>query len=97
MRAQVSSPAGSCLHTNAIESINARYQRAIKASGHFPNEAAAMKCFYLVTRSLDDSGRGRARWMMQWKPALNAFACASALLDMGIYPPSRCRDSHPAT
>jgi putative transposase len=29
-------------------------------------------CLYLVTRSLDPTGRGRARWAM--KPALNAFA-----------------------
>ncbi len=29
--------------TNAIESINARYRRAVKARGHFPNEAAALK------------------------------------------------------
>ena len=34
--------------TNAIESLNARYRRAIKARGHFPNELAAMKCLYLV-------------------------------------------------
>jgi transposase-like protein len=33
-----------------------------------------MKCLYLVTRSLDPTGRGRARWAMRWKPALNAFA-----------------------
>ena len=39
--------------TNAIESLNARYRRAIKARGHFPNEQAALKCLYLVTRSLD--------------------------------------------
>jgi transposase-like protein len=60
--------------TNAIESLNARYRRAIKARGHFPNELAAIKCLYLVTRSLDPTGQGRARWMMRWKPALNAFA-----------------------
>ena len=60
--------------TNAIESLNARYRRAIKARGHFPNELAALKCLYLVTRSLDPTGQGRARWMMRWKPALNAFA-----------------------
>jgi transposase-like protein len=60
--------------TNAIESLNARYRRAIKARGHFPSEQAAMKCLYLVTRSLDPTGRGRARWAMRWKPALNAFA-----------------------
>jgi putative transposase len=60
--------------TNAVESINARYRRAIRARGHFPTDQAAMKCLYLVTRSLDPTGRGRARWAMRWKPALNAFA-----------------------
>jgi putative transposase len=60
--------------TNAIESLNARYRRAVKARGHFPNEQAALKCLYLVTRSLDPTGQGRARWTMRWKPALNAFA-----------------------
>ena len=60
--------------TNAIESLNARYRRAVKARGHFPSEQAALKCLYLVTRSLDPTGTGRARWTMRWKPALNAFA-----------------------
>lgn len=60
--------------TNAVESLNARYRRAIRARGHFPTEQAAMKCLYLVTRSLDPTGRGKARWAMRWKPALNAFA-----------------------
>jgi transposase-like protein len=35
---------------------------------------AALKCLYLVTRSLDPTGQGKARWAMRWKPALNAFA-----------------------
>jgi transposase-like protein len=30
--------------SNAIESLNARYRRAVKARGHFPTEQAAMKC-----------------------------------------------------
>ncbi len=60
--------------TNAIESVNARYRRAIRARGHFPTEQAALKCLYLATRALDPTGRGRARWAMRWKPALNAFA-----------------------
>ena len=64
--------------TNAIESLNARYRRAIKARGHFPNEQAALKCLYLVTRSLDPTGEGRTRWTMRWKPALNAFAITFA-------------------
>ena len=60
--------------TNAIESLNARYRRAIKARGHFPTEQAALKCLYLVTRSLDPTGTGQARWAVRWKPALNAFS-----------------------
>jgi transposase-like protein len=60
--------------TNAIESLNARYRRAVRARGHFPTDQAALKCLYLVTRSLDPTGRGRARWVIRWKAALNAFA-----------------------
>ncbi|GGM62099.1 hypothetical protein GCM10010489_37050 [Microbacterium saperdae] len=64
--------------TNAIESINARYRRAVRARRHFPNEQAALKCLYLVARSLEPTGGGRARWMIKWKPALNAFAITFA-------------------
>ena len=60
--------------TNAIESLNARYRRAVRVRGHFPNEQAALKCLYLTTRSLDPTGKGKARWATRWKPALNAFA-----------------------
>jgi transposase-like protein len=64
--------------TNAIESLNARYRRAVRARGHFPTDQAALKCLYLVTRSLDPTGRGKARWAIRWKPALNAFAITFA-------------------
>ena len=64
--------------TNAIESLNARYRRAVRARGHFPTEQAALKCLYLVTRSLDPTGAGRTRWTVRWKPALNAFAITFA-------------------
>jgi len=64
--------------TNAIESLNARYRRAIKARGHFPSEQSALKCLHLVTRSLDPTGRGRQRWAQRWKPALNAFSITFA-------------------
>jgi len=60
--------------TNAIESMHARFRRAVRVRGHFPNEQAAMKCLYLTIRSLDPTGRGRQRWSNRWKPALNAFA-----------------------
>jgi transposase-like protein len=60
--------------TNAVESLNARFRRAIRARGHFPTDQAALKCLYLTLRSLDPTGRGRQRWAMRWKPALSAFA-----------------------
>jgi putative transposase len=59
--------------TNAIESVNARIRRAVRARGHFPNEQAALKCVYLAVMSLDPTGTGRRRWITRWKPALNAF------------------------
>jgi transposase-like protein len=60
--------------TNAIESVNARIRRAVKARGHFPNEQAALKCVYMAITSLDPTGKGRKRWITRWKAALNAFA-----------------------
>src|SRR6266487_713980 len=59
--------------TNAIESLNARFRRSVKARGHFPNEQAALKHLYLTVVSLDPTGRGRRRWTNRWKAALNAF------------------------
>jgi putative transposase len=45
----------------------------VRARGHFPNEAAALKCVYLAVMSLDPTGTGQKRWMNRWKGALNAF------------------------
>jgi putative transposase len=59
--------------TNAIESINARIRRAVRARGHFPNEQAALKCVYLAVMSLDPTGTGQKRWMNRWKGTWNAF------------------------
>ncbi len=59
--------------TNAIESLNARFRRAVKARGHFPSEQAALKCLYMVIRSLDPTSAGRRRWTNRWKKTLNAF------------------------
>ncbi|MBT1162902.1 IS256 family transposase [Bifidobacterium sp. SO1] len=64
--------------TNAIESLNARFRRSIRARGHFPDERAALKCLYLTVRSLDPTGKGQVRWTTRWKPALNAFAITFA-------------------
>ena len=59
--------------TNAIESLNARYRKAANASGHFPNDTAALKRLYLATLALDPTGKGKVRWANRWKAALNAF------------------------
>jgi putative transposase len=62
--------------TNAIESVNARLRRAVRARGHFPTEQAALKCLYMALMGLDPTGRGRGRWVIRWKAALNAFDIA---------------------
>jgi putative transposase len=59
--------------TNAIESVNARIRKAVRARGHFPNETAALKCVFMALMSLDPTGKGRKRWTTRWKAPLNAF------------------------
>ena len=62
----------------SIESLSARYRRAVGARVLFATEQAALKTLYLVTRGMDPKGTGQARWTMRWKPALNAFAVTFA-------------------
>lgn len=59
--------------TNAIESVNARIRKAVRARMHFPTEQAALKCVYLAVMALDPTGKGRARWTQRWKQSLNVF------------------------
>ncbi len=64
--------------TNAIESLNARYRRAIKARGHIPLRGCRTRMSVSgdpITRS---EGTGQQRWAVRWKPALNAFAVTFA-------------------
>lgn len=35
-----------------------------------------MKCLYMALMGLDPTGRGRGRWVIRWKAALNAFDVA---------------------
>jgi transposase-like protein len=62
--------------TNAIESVNARIRRAVRARGHFPDEAAALKWIYMALMSPDPTGKGRKRWTIRWKAPLDAFEIA---------------------
>lgn len=34
--------------TNAIEALNSKLRRAVRARGHFPNDEAALKLLFLV-------------------------------------------------
>jgi hypothetical protein len=34
----------------------------------------SLQCLYLVARSFDPTGKCQIRWIMRWKPAINAFA-----------------------
>ncbi|MEU2718603.1 transposase [Streptomyces sp. NPDC007205] len=62
--------------SNAIESVNARIRRAVRARGRFPTESAALKCICLAVMPLDPTGTGRKRWTTRWKRALQAFDIA---------------------
>jgi len=49
--------------TNAIESLNAGYRRAVNAKGHFPPSRQCSRRSDLLTRFLDPKGLGQARWV----------------------------------
>jgi putative transposase len=57
--------------TNAIESLNARFRRAVRHRGHFPNEQAAMKVLYLVATTKRRNRENLTGRISNWKHALN--------------------------
>ncbi|WP_371794740.1 transposase [Streptomyces sp. NBC_01718] len=61
---------------SAIESANARIRKAVRACGHFPNEAAALKCVYIAVTSWDATGQGGKYWAMRGTPAVQVFDIA---------------------
>jgi putative transposase len=51
--------------TNAIEALNAKPRRAVRARGHFPTDEAAMKLLFLVlNRSEKEWKMGPREWVM---------------------------------
>ena len=57
--------------TNAIEALNSKLRRAVRARGHFPNDEAAVKLLYLVLH------RSEKEWKMpprEWAMAKAQFA-----------------------
>ncbi|GGH61316.1 hypothetical protein GCM10010975_24870 [Comamonas phosphati] len=57
--------------TNAIESVNARLRKIIKARGHFPSDDAAAKLIWLARRNITED---RGRVANHWKSVMNQFA-----------------------
>lgn len=59
--------------TNAIESLNARFRRAVRHRGHFPNEQAAMKVLYLVATARTKNRENMTGRINGWKHILNTL------------------------
>jgi len=59
--------------TNAIESLNARFRRAVRHRGHFPNEQAALKVLYLVAIQKRKNRADMTGRINGWKTILNTL------------------------
>jgi putative transposase len=59
--------------TNAIESLNARFRRAVRHRGHFPNEQAALKVLYLVATQKRKNRQDMTGKINGWKNILNTL------------------------
>jgi putative transposase len=57
--------------TNAIEALNAKLRRAVRARGHFPNDESAMKLLFLVLNRSEKDWRMPPR---EWAMAKAQFA-----------------------
>jgi putative transposase len=59
--------------TNAIESLNARFRRAVRHRSHFPNEQAALKVLYLVALKHTPNRENLTGRINGWKQILNVL------------------------
>ena len=59
--------------TNAADSLNARFRRAVRHRGHFPNEQAAMKILYLVATAKRKGRENLNGKTNGWKAILNTL------------------------
>ena len=57
--------------TNAIEALNAKLRRAVRARGHFPTDEAVLKLLFLVLNRAAKEWRMPAR---EWTAAKAQFA-----------------------
>ena len=59
--------------TNAIESLNARFRKAVRHRSHFPNEQAALKVLYLVATEHRPNRSNPTGRINGWKTILNTL------------------------
>ncbi len=59
--------------TNAIESLNARFRKAVRHRGHFPTEQSALKVLYLVATERRKNRSNPTGQISGWKQMLNAL------------------------
>lgn len=59
--------------TNAVESLNARFRRAVRHRGHFPTEQAALKVLYLVATQQRKNRQDMTGKITGWKSILNTL------------------------
>src|SRR5581483_1223142 len=59
--------------TNAIESLNARFRRAVRHRAHFPTEQAALKVLYLVATQRRKNRQDLTGKTNGWKSILNTL------------------------
>ena len=59
--------------TNAIESLNARFRKAVRHRGHFPTEQSALKVLYLVAVEKRPNRSNPTGQINGWKTILNAL------------------------
>src|SRR5215216_5889438 len=59
--------------TSAIESLNARFRKAVRHRGHFPTEQAALKVLYLVATERRINRSNPTGKINGWKQILNAL------------------------
>lgn len=57
--------------TNAIEALNSKLRRAVRARGHFPTDEAALKLLFLVLMRSEKEWKMPAR---EWGMAKSQFA-----------------------
>ncbi len=66
-------PASFIPDTNAVESLNSRFRKAVRHRTHFPYEQAALKVLYLVATERRPNRSNLTGQINGWKTILNAL------------------------